>query len=1131
MSKMLKILLISSIVLIGLPILASIVFAIWTLLNTPFHSGTKFEWENPEIFGINKELPHSTLTPFASIEEAESGSSRYLINLNGDWKFHFVQSPEERPIEFYKPDFNDSDWKTIPVPSNWQLQGYDFPIYTNMNVEFARSGKMALPHPFDKIPPYFTFLSGVNPPYIPYDNNPVGSYRTKFTVPDDWKERKTFIQFGGVKSAFYLWVNGKQVGYSQDSMSSAEFEISEFLKDGENLLAVEVYRYSDGSFLELQDMWRLSGIFRDVVLHSRNPIHIRDFFIKPELDENLKSGKLKLEIVVRNMEKTTEPENLSIDFKIESPNAGEVFEFSTNSQELIEPGKEIIINAAIDIPAPLLWTAETPNLYKIWIQTNESPGDIREVIQTRFGFRKVEIRNAQLLVNHVPIQVKGVNRHEMDPVSGQALTRDQMIRDILILKQNNINAVRTSHYPNQPLWYDLCDEYGLYVVDEANLETHGIRDSLPGDKVEWTEAVLSRMKNLVERDKNHPSVIVWSPGNESGKGENIRKMVEYAKHRDPSRPVQYEQWPEVSDIIAPMYASIANGTYAKQDGPLTEFMYSTVSRDHGTRSIEEWAEYSSATKPLIQCEYAHAMGNSLGNYQDYWDIYEKYDKLQGGFIWDFADQSLPKKDSNGKFFWAYGGDYGPKGTLSDGTFLNNGIVSPDRRPNPALQEVKKVHRFVRLKTNDPTFREFILENRYDFISLEHLDIHWDLREENKVIQKGDTVLNQNGEETSILNTPARSSETIRIPFEDFEAKPGREYFLNISFRLKEKTLWAGEGFEVSREQFLLPSKRQEIEKISIDSMPELKLEEGSSEIRILGSGFLIMFDPTKGVITSLKNGETQIIDGPMYPNFWRPETDNDVADETEIGERQSTLWKNAYHKSNLKRLYVKQEKPGLIRIIAEIALKAKKSILNLEYLVHGNGDIVIRYDLDAPDGLPDLPRIGMQFHTSGMYNTQRWFGKGPLDTYEDRNTGGHVGLFSGKVSEMFHPYPRPQENGNRMETRWMSLVNNDGYGILAIGKPILNISAWPHRMENIDSANHLNDLEDENIITVNLDLKQKGVGGDTAWDSRSRPHPKYRIPAGKYRYEFRLRAIQPSDGDYRQFVYREPETIPLEGRE
>lgn len=1116
MKKMLQtIFLAISVCLIFLLVIVTGVLAyIWW--NTPHHPKTNYDWENPQIIAINKIPPHAQVIPLGE-KEADGTTSPYFQSLNGKWKFHWSTNPAQRPIDFYQPDFNDHGWKEIPVPSNWQMHGYGYPIYTNVNNEFAQFGRMSLPEPLNKIPPYVSRFSGVRPPYIPYDFNPVGSYRVSLQIPQDWQDRQTILHFDGVKSAFYVWLNGKRVGYSQDSMTAAEFDISSYLQPGQNLLAVEVYRWSDGSYLEMQDMWKMSGIFRDVYLYSRPPVHIADYFIQTDLDTHYSDAIFSLETVINNG--SGQPvDDLRIEYQIIAADSTILAEDGQSLSETLAAGKNHIWKLQKNIAHPQKWTAETPHLYRLKLQLKNAGGQTLHRLTESIGFRKIEMKNGQLWLNGKAITIRGVNRHEMHPDSGQALSRKQMELDAKILKQNNINAVRTSHYPNHPYWYELCDRYGIYVVDEANLETHGLRDELPGDRLEWRKASLARMRNMIERDKNHPSIILWSPGNEAGKGENIRAMVDYARKRDPSRPILYEQWPEISDIIAPMYASIRRGSYDTAKGKLTESMYSTLSSQHGKRPVEEWAEQAQPTKPLIQCEYAHAMGNSLGNYADYWQVYEKFPALQGGFIWDFADQSLKKNDEHGNFYWALGGDFGPKNVLSDGPFLNNGIVAPDRSPHPAIQEVKHVHRPVRVTEEDLTQGKMILANHYDFRDLSHLQLHWQVLAGTEIVKQGIDYRNEADEIMESLDIAAGQTKVIQLPITDIHYQPDKEYFLNLYFTLHKDCLWANAGHELAHQQFLLQAKKRSKSLVQVTTMPEIQYRETTTEYKIISKKLITTISKKKGTIQSLVYGGKPYLLGPMIPNFWRPQTDNDRARLIPIGNPGYYIWKNAYHNSGLKSITLKQINQHVLFVQSILTLNVKNTILTLDYYVYGSGDIIIGFKLYAPTNLPAIPRIGMQFHIPGDMQQMQWFGRGPQESYADRMTASTIGLYQGNLTELFHYYPHPQETGNRMDTRWMTITNKQKQGFLVVGMPHLNISAWPYTMRMIDQAKRIHHLKPQNMNTVNLDFGQKGVGGDTSWDKRSQPHPQYRLYSGKYSYKFRIRPLDADSGNLSKII-------------
>ncbi|MHC4740248.1 MAG: glycoside hydrolase family 2 TIM barrel-domain containing protein, partial [Planctomycetota bacterium] len=646
------------------------------------------DWENPEMIGRNKEPAHCTLIPYPDIQGALEGnraSSPFYKSINGNWKFNWVRRPAERPLDFYKLDFDVSNWKEIPVPANWQMHGYGIPIYTNV------------PYPFAK-----------NPPYIPHEYNPVGSYRTEFTVPAEWKNRQIFIHFEGVKSAFYLWINGRKVGYSQGSMTPAEFNITKYLRTGKNILAAEVYRWSDGSYIEDQDMWRLSGIYRDVYLFSTPSVHLRDFFIRCDLDEQYRDATLKVTARVHNYSGKPAGSH-TVEVRL-SEAKSRLQQLMTGNIDSISGSADGIIEMQAEVKNPRKWSSEKPNLYTVILALRNTGGEIIEVEQCKFGFREVELKDGRLFVNGVPILIKGVNRHEHDPDYGRAVPYFRMVQDIELMKQFNINTVRTSHYPDNPKWYQLCDEYGLFVIDEANIESHGMGydlDKTLGNKPQWKTAHLDRTVSMVQRDKNHPSIIIWSLGNEAGSGCNFVSTADYIHKTDSTRPVHYEQHNEVADIDSVMYP-------------------------HLNSLIERGR--SDNTKPFIMCEYAHAMGNSVGNLREYWDAIEKYKTLIGGCIWDWVDQGLRKRAEDGKEFWAYGGDYGDK--PNDGNFCINGLVFPDRKIPPKMWEVKRVYQYITVEPEELTTGKIKVCNKYFYTNLNEFDVAWNLSEDGKVIQKG-----------------------------------------------------------------------------------------------------------------------------------------------------------------------------------------------------------------------------------------------------------------------------------------------------------------------------------------------------------------------------------------------------------
>jgi beta-galactosidase len=1042
----------------------SILLGLCLTLNMTLAAEPPRDWENPQVTGINKEAPRATRSWFADAKAALAGepaASPYYRSLNGQWKFHWVAKPADRPQEFFKPDFNDSAWKLIPVPSNIEAQGYGIPIYTN------------IPYPWGK----------PNPPFAPADNNSVGSYRTRFMLPDTWQGRQTLIRFDGVSSAFYLWINGQMVGFSKDSRTPAEFNITKYVKPGENLLAVEVYRWSDGSYLEDQDFWKLSGIFRDVALLSVAELHVRDFWARPELDSQYRDAELKLNAKVRNY--AAAGEEFTFEAVLLDENQKQV------AGPLVQSGKvdangEASFDLTLKVANPQKWSAETPNLYPLVLTLKDAAGKVVEVLSSNVGFRKVEIKDGELLVNGRAVLLKGVNRHEHDPDLAQAIRTDSMIKDILLMKQNNINAVRTCHYPDQPIWYDLCDRFGLYLIDEANIESHGMGYDAASlaKKPEWLAAHLDRTERMVERDKNHPSVIIWSLGNEAGFGENFVKTYEWVKQRDSSRPVQYEraEWDPHTDIVCPMYAPPA-----------------------------ELAKYASKpqTRPYILCEYAHAMGNSTGNLWKYWELIYSKKHLQGGFIWDWVDQGLrqpQQRKPNSLFlpvapgqktFWAYGGDFGPKGTPSDDNFCCNGLVSADRKPHPGLSQVKKVYQFIHVKPVELAKGIVEVKNWHDFTNLADIaTCTWRITADDRTLQSG---------ELADLSLAPRASQNVTIPFKAIQPAAGVEYFLDLSFVLKRDLPWAKKGHELAWEQFKLPLAAP-VPELSLAQMPDLLVGEDNAKATVGSIGFNLTIDKQSGLLTSWLYRGTELIQEPLRPHFWRAPTDNDRGFQM---EKRFGIWRDAGWK--VKEVTVRRLAPQAVRVTVKADLPKVGSAYELVYTVFGSGDLVVdgRFT-PGKRKLPEMPRFGMQMSLSQGFDTIAWFGPGPHETYCDRNDA-RIGLYRGSVDEQFFAdYSEPGESGNKVDVRWAALTNASGVGLLAIGMPHLSVNALPYTTDDLQGPKHAFEIPHRNTPTLNLDLKQMGVGGDNSWGAQ--PHPEYKIQPVAQSYRFRLRPFNNQQG-------------------
>jgi len=1040
---------------------ASLVLMVSTASIDGFQANRN-DWENPAVFGINKEPPHATLMVYSGDEAAHRGrrgQSEFHRSLNGRWKFKWVRRPDDRPKDFWRPEFDVSAWGEIAVPSNWQMQGYDVPIYLNS------------PYPFRK-----------NPPFVQHEFNPVGSYRREFEIPQAWAGRQVFIHFDGVESAFYLWVNGTRIGYSQDSRTPAEFNITPHLRNGKNALAVEVYRWSDGSYLECQDFWRLSGIFRDVYLFSTPAVHIRDFEVTANLADDYRDGVVTIRAWVRNYsDRPVSTHEVEVRVPDDSfPPAAPTFPLKAPTGAIPAGGEEMIEMRA-EVANPRKWSAEQPNLYPLLLTLRDAQGQLLEVERGNLGFRRVEVRNGNLLVNGARIFIKGVNRHEHDPDTGHYVTEESMVRDIRLMKQSNINTVRTSHYPNAPMWYELCDRYGLYLIDEANIESHGMGYDPAvtlGNNPEWREAHLDRAGRMVERDKNHPSVIIWSMGNEAGDGVNFEAVSDWMHRRDPTRPVMYERAqtrPHV-DLYTPMYMRI--------------------------EGLLRWAS-EPRTRPLILCEYAHAMGNSVGNLQDYWDVIEREKYLQGGCIWDWADQGLRKLTSDGRSFFAYGGDFGDQ--PNDGNFLCNGLVQPDRRPNPHLHEVTKVYQHIKVSPEDLSRGMVRVRNKYDFTDLDSFDVAWELSADGEIRQRGSLPK---------LHLEPGAEQVVRVPFSQPPPGPGTEYHLRIAFALSRPAPWADQGHVVAWDQFPLPIAPLPLPAPDTEAMPTLRVAETAEALTIAGPEWRLSVGRTGGVPVSWEYRGKELLAAPPAPNFWRAPTDNDVGNG--MPARQS-VWRTAGDDRRLVSFTVEQPRPQFALITSDFELPAGKSALRVTYSVFGNGDIVVQSVFRPGMDLIDLPRFGMQMFVPAGFAHMRWYGRGPHESYMDRKSGAAIGVYSGVVADQVHAYVRPQETGNKTDVRWMTLTNDAGEGFLVVGESELNVSAWPYSIRDLERAQHTYELPSRSTVTVNIDHAQMGVGGDDSWGAL--PHPEYTLPAKPYSYRFRLTPLS-SGSDINALVKR-----------
>lgn len=1015
------------------------------LLVSAGHAQHK-EWENQRINQINREPIHAHFVPYASEKAAlqKDPSAERRSSLNGTWKFNFAKTPSSRPEAFYKEGFDVSGWKDIEVPGSWELQGFDAPIYTDTRYPFP-----------------------AKPPYVPADYNPVGSYVTTFTVPTDFKGQDILLHFGGVESAYYCWVNGQLVGYSEDSRLPSEFLINKYLKAGENKLAVEVYRYSDGSYLEGQDYWKYSGIERNVMLIARPKARIKDFEVKADLDNQYRNGLLNLSFTLDSRQSAN---GTTIQLKV-LDGTKEI----TTANLTAKSKADTLLTFAKDFPAVKRWTAETPNLYTLVVNTLNSKGQVTESFVQRFGFRKVEMKNGMLLVNGTPILIKGVNRHEHDMHRGRTVSVESMVEDIRLMKQFNINAVRCCHYPNYEEWYDLCNEYGIYLVDEANIESHGMQDHPDGTLANmkgWEIPFIERMERMVERDKNITSIITWSLGNESGYGKHFETIYRWTKERDKSRPVQYEGGgvKGMSDIFCPMYGRVW--------------------------LLRQWVNQRQ-DRPLILCEYAHAMGNSVGNLNDYWDLINKYDNLQGGFIWDWVDQTFAIKDPKGKDIWAFGGDMGFVGIVNDSNFCANGLVAANRSLNPHIWEVKKVYQYMHFEGVPFATNRIKITNRHDFLTSNVYDYSWAVKADGKIQYEG------------TLNIPAiapHATAEVTLPLPTFAGKPGTEYFLHLYARTKEDTPLVPKGHLAASEQWQLPVVSSAATPVRIAGT--VTINETADTYTLTGTSSTIVFSKKSGEICRYRIGGKEYLKEGLRPNFWRPLTDNDVANK--MSERCAT-WKQAGNELQLKAFSVTPSTGNsTVTIVSSYRMPAQESACQATYTIYPDG--AIRTALSFTPGekpLPEIPRFGMRMVLNGEYDQMTWLGRGPHENYWDRKSSADIDLYKASVWEQYHPYVRAQETGNKTDVRWTALRNTAGEGILikSISTP-LGVSAWNFPIEDLyyipSMIKHIHggSIEKKEMVWLNIDHQQMGVAGDNTWGAQT--HPEYTISPVSHQYEFML---------------------------
>lgn len=1034
----------------------------------------KPDYQNPLVIKINKEDAHQIFMPYDDIDDINADKpSDYKLSLGGKWKFKWVLGEAPYPESFYSPSFDTDSWDDITVPSVWQLEGYGKPYYLAFAFPPALSTKK------NKIPK------------IDPKQNEKGLYRTSFTLPSNFEGREIYIHFGAVKSAFYLYVNGQKVGYSQGSMSPAEFDITDFIKEGTNIIAAEVIRYSDGTYLEDQDMWFFSGIYREVYLYAEPKLYLRDIYAHAQPDESYADWQLQTELEIENKTETSKDFTVEIELRR--------FDDFTLKDTIADnftakPGRNSVSLEKL-IKNPEKWSAEKPSLYRLVLILKDSCGNIKEVKSINFGFKCVKIADEKILINGKPLLICGVNRHDFDPDHAWAVPHERYLEDIKLMKKANINAVRTSHYPNDPLFYTLCDIYGLYVLDEADVETHAVRrKNVPGDNPLWTGAVVDRAERMVRRDRNHPCVFMWSLGNEAGSGSNFMKMKEALLALDKTRPVHYEgdYNPKLSDVLSRMYPTpellSILGRHEELKISFTDNILNKLTADNKPLKPEDYKG-----KPVVLCEYAHSMENSLGNFKEFMDVFEKYDNLAGGFIWDFVDQSIRKIDKDGTTKWLYGGDFGEE--VTHAYFCANGIVFADRTPHPAYYEVKKVYQRINVTPIALENGEFEINNKYLFTDLCDFALRFKLTANGALIKEG-----------AVENFALAPGEKRRLKLDlsGLDNDTNETLNLEIAFFTKNETLWCENGYKLASEQFTI--KKSQYKPSLLTTLP-VNLDENSEGITASGKDFSVSISKKTGALISLNYSGHQTLKSPMHATYWRACTDNDLGYANfkpkfeKILARGTKVYKKADEKR--KAVLVTAKTDGNLAVI-EVSEKVQhcRGFAVTTYKINGEGIINIHHSV-TPTKEPQ--KIGFEAAIDGSLYNFTWFGRGPHENYCDRNRGAFLGLYTKTINDLPHNYMRPQENGNRTDLLFLEVTDCGGKGIRIDGD-LFSFSAWPYSKKELDEAKHIHELKKRDFITLNIDKCQCGVGGD--FPGVANLHEPYKLHPNKpYEFDFTISPI------------------------
>lgn len=1015
------------------------------------------EITNPKLTNINREPARATFTSFedeqSALRNQRSSGSCYL-SLNGKWKFNYVETLDERPRDFMNPSFDAGKWSDIIVPGNWERQGFGVPIYVNVSYEFISPG----------FPPYW---DKPNPPYVPKDWNPTGTYRREFNLSGDWDGKEIFLSSDGVKGAAYYYINGSFVGMNKEAKVPVRFNITPYVNKGKNVIAVQIHRLSDATYLEGQDFWRLSGFERDVYLYAQPKLRIQDFRVQTPLSKDYKDGLFSLDVNLDNM--TGQPASGSVSYKIIGGNGKEI----VSSQKKFNTVQD---SAVIAFPVCRLtdvqhWTAETPNLYTLLLTLKDASGEILEATATKIGFRTIEIKDRRLLVNGQPILIKGVNLHEHDEITGHYVQEELMRKDFELFKRYNVNTVRTSHYPQQERFYELCDEYGIYVIDEANIESHGMwydlrKGGTLGNNPDFIDAHLSRTMNLYERDKNHPSVIIWSLGNEAGNGICFYTTYRWLREQDTSRPIQYEQaWMQWNtDIFCPMY--------------------------HTPAQIEAYANDPRADRPLILCEYAHAMGNSLGNFQDYWDVIHKYPILQGGCIWDWVDQGMLEHTKDGKKYWTYGGDYGEAGTPSDGIFCINGLVYPDRSVKPATEEMRKVYQNVRFVNFDPIKATIDVYNDFAFTNLNKYDFTYTIKGNGKKVYEG----------LFSVDVEPYQTKTVMLKNLPSSAPSSVDYQIVFEVKNRDAVPFIPVGYVIAHDQMAINTYQKE----KAAFITPAKITEDANLIMASGKDFSVIVDKASGLLVSYEyKGKEYILSqyGPR-PSFWRAPTDNDFGFKNFSVLKE---WKKISEQLPVVKGINIDESNGTISCV--YAYSKPFVEWKVTYKVFDNGAVKVDNDIVTGNAdFPFIPRVGLRMQLPVEFSQLTYYGRGPWENYSDRKTSCFIDKYSCKVSDLYEDYIRPQENNHRTDVRWFALENKKGAGLLVVADNALEMNVSNYPMEMLDSGEgrddgrarlahpeqrHMYDAVPQKLVDLFIDYRMTGIGGDNAWGLM--PHEQYQV--------------------------------------